>query len=1239
MGRVDVLFGQINLQKGYAGTSALMEHLMGCLSGRLQTGLSTKSTCGTKGYQSFVVAVQEPPVREGKIKGFLSSHRLFYDQSAQQPRAAIYASRNIKLWLIPEYTSGDVATCLWKLDDGKEIYLTSTYMDIQHRDVIPVELQGLMRMASLRNKDVLIMADTNAHSTMWGSPLGNARGERLEEFIFQHNLVVHNTGDQYTFSNRRAATIIDVTLGTPRLADNIEGWKVTNQVQGSDHRFICWNFTISHHKIIKLRKWKLGDWSLFQKELEETIPALPEFWTVAILEKNTRDLMKFINKALDKSCPRKRVYINSVQPNWWHTNLTELHKKVRRALSQFRLTRTDNDHDDLIQARRTFSHAIRKAKRSEWKKFCKEAGDQKKASLLNKIIRRKENKYLGILTKDGKSCQTAEASMEYLLGTHFPGSYTPDDANYPESTDERGCKVCNPAADFITVHRVKVALDSFGSLKAPGVDGFPPIVLKNLGPRALERLTHIYKASYLLGYVPYEWRRARVIFIPKEGKKDYSNPRSFRPITLSSFLVKGLERVLLWELNDTSLSSNPLSENQHAFRRGKSTETALSNMVEYIERALIKGEYALGVFLDIQGAFDNVKPESIVEGMRTKNIDSAMIKWYQHYLLNRQIEVDYEGVRMERKLTLGTPQGGVLSPLMWNLVFEDLLSKYEEGFVRICGFADDAALVTTGSNLRVLHSRMQKAINTALEWGRQNGLTFSPPKTVAVLFHRKIKIEQPPPILMGTEEVNYSDKVRYLGVTMDRQLGWKPHVKQKIQAAKGHLLKLKNAMGKLWGAPPKLTRWLYTGIVRPALTYGALVWHGACRDAYIIRELRKLNRLALMSLGHFRHSTPTAGLEVINHVMPLDLWINYEAISGYVRTQGKNMLKERDLYTKSLHLKGHRQRCREFLEQAGMMELVSDFKPPERVWQRSFKLNRASFEEGKPPSRHLTLNIYTDGSRVHDLTGCGVVIYEDEKVREELSHHLGQQFSVFQGEIFAVKKAADWLSDRQLKHNEIDIFVDSQAALKALVSHEVSSTLVGSTIDSLNEVGEHNYITLHWIKAHAGHPGNEKADEVAKQGALNPSLLSDELPNMPMSMVKKMLRDHFQHVWNERWQQGVDCRQTKQWFPAVDRSKSSRYLDLDRQMLSNMVQIITGHNYLKRHESLVNDNDDSICRLCLEEEETSFHIYAECPALGWARLRVLGNIYWANLQDLTTSQATSFFREATIGRLNGWGME
>ena len=142
-------------------------------------------------------------------------------------------------------------------------------------------------------------------------------------------------------------------------------------------------------------------------------------------------------------------------------------------------------------------------------------------------------------------------------------------------------------------------------------------------------------------------------------------------------------------------------------------------MVEYADSAIIQNKFALGVFLDIQGAFDNVSIDAVIKGMQDKNFPEIFINWYRSYLEYRMVAVNHEGVKVKRFLTRGRPQGGVLSPLAWNLAFESILQTFSKGQVKICGFADDACLIATGESPLFLRFLMQEAIikaHISIDW-------------------------------------------------------------------------------------------------------------------------------------------------------------------------------------------------------------------------------------------------------------------------------------------------------------------------------------------------------------------------------------------------------------------------------------------------------------------------------------------------------------------------------------------
>ena len=66
-----------------------------------------------------------------------------------------------------------------------------------------------------------------------------------------------------------------------------------------------------------------------------------------------------------------------------------------------------------------------------------------------------------------------------------------------------------------------------------------------------------------------------------------------------------------------------------------------------------------------------------------------------------------------------------MSPLVWNLSFDSVLSLFDNTDVKAYGFANDLALLVTGKNYRHMAKTMQLAINNAVSWGKAKGLSFS----------------------------------------------------------------------------------------------------------------------------------------------------------------------------------------------------------------------------------------------------------------------------------------------------------------------------------------------------------------------------------------------------------------------------------------------------------------------------------------------------------------------------------
>ena len=172
---------------------------------------------------------------------------------------------------------------------------------------------------------------------------------------------------------------------------------------------------------------------------------------------------------------------------------------------------------------------------------------------------------------------------------------------------------------------------------------------------------------------------------------------------------------------------------------------------------------------------------------------------------------------------LASPKGGVCSAKFWLIAFNKAIEIINTKYIEGNGYADDCSAIAGGARLDHLVGRMERMLKKLAAWGKTCGLSFNADKTVAVLFTRKKK---DPGIRVRFEGklLEYAETVRYLGVTLDSKLHWKEHVLQKVKAAKRSLMGVSALVRRSHGPCPRLMRWAFQGIVRPALAFGAISW-------------------------------------------------------------------------------------------------------------------------------------------------------------------------------------------------------------------------------------------------------------------------------------------------------------------------------------------------------------------------------------------------------------------------------
>ena len=150
---------------------------------------------------------------------------------------------------------------------------------------------------------------------------------------------------------------------------------------------------------------------------------------------------------------------------------------------------------------------------------------------------------------------------------------------------------------------------------------------------------------------------------------------------------------------------------------------------------------ALGVFLDIEGAFNNTCYDTICDALVKHGSEYTIVRRIRATVEGRVAVATLNGLSVGLAISRDCPQGGVLSPLLWCLVVDDLLARVSGSGVFVQGYTDDICLLTVGKFPNTVSGLMQWALSTIEIWCNEVGLSVNPNKTGLVAFTRKRKLK------------------------------------------------------------------------------------------------------------------------------------------------------------------------------------------------------------------------------------------------------------------------------------------------------------------------------------------------------------------------------------------------------------------------------------------------------------------------------------------------------------------
>lgn len=341
------------------------------------------------------------------------------------------------------------------------------------------------------------------------------------------------------------------------------------------------------------------------------------------------------------------------------------------------------------------------------------------------------------------------------------------------------------------------------------------------------RLSMCFTKCFKEGVFPIPWKKAGLVLIPKAGSDFTARPLKARPICLLSVTGKIFERVIVERLMKW-MELHPkarLSDKQFGFRQGRSTHDALFRVKDIIGNALIENEYVIAVGIDISNAFNSVPFSRVLAALRTKGFPGYLVNIIRDYFRDRTVEYPIAGGGIAcRKVCAGVPQGSVLGPLLWNIVYNEVLETYLFPGCHVLGYADDTLVLVSARSIDRLTVKVNMQTAMVVHQIQGLGLKVAADKTEAALFYgRGRRPVSFPEIRVGDSYIQAGGAIKYLGVILDSRLDFGEHFRYVAAKASRVASALGRLMPNLRG-PSEVKRILYANVIMSVITYGAPVW-------------------------------------------------------------------------------------------------------------------------------------------------------------------------------------------------------------------------------------------------------------------------------------------------------------------------------------------------------------------------------------------------------------------------------
>lgn len=1081
---------------------------------------------------------------------------------------------------------------------------------------IPVERRELEQLIQQLPHPLILMGDMNAAHPLWSMPntRENVRGRVIADLLQEEALsILNNNQPTHYHIQTNTYSIIDLSICSSTIVDQLTYIRV-DSLHDSDHYPIVIKWADPPITVERAQRYNINraNWQ--------------EFNRLTIFEVDTQNMSvqqlydaihdKFITAA-DETIPKTKSNYSKPPVPWWSDDCKAARRARLRAERALRRHHTPQHRTAYNRTRAEMRYTINAARRSSWQTFVSSINQKTTLHQVWKRVQRINGKYsatpLPIIKQQDGSIQADHKTVANLLAEHFSQTssetqYTREFRRFKEQketktlsfrTNEQFC-YNSPITEVEFNTALRTSNES-----SPGMDNISYSFVKHAHPTLRTFILILFNRIFSEAVFPMEWRTSIVIALPKPNK-DLQLCSSYRPISLTSCLCKIMEKIinarLMWYLERNSI----ITLNQSGFRRNRSTTDHLVQLEHHLREAIASSQHTIAIFFDIKKAYDTAWRYGVLEKLYNFGLRGALPIFIANFLRDRSLKVRVGSTLSDSyPVNEGIPQGSVLSCTCFLIAINDIAETLPQT-VRSVLYVDDFTIYMSGRSTNLIERQLQVALRCLKTWSLKSGLQFSLEKTICMhICRRRGCLKAASNITLNNQPIRCSPTHKFLGITLDSSLTWKPHIDQLKKSCIRTLDLFKKLAHSSWGSDSVTLLRLYIMLLKPKLDYGAEAYSSAAIT--YLNSIDTIQNTAIrIATGAFRTS-PVVSLHAKASIPPRYYAREQKLLNFYLRIHvnpthplHELCLDDEELLDPDIQdyipVVSFLSQCCDLHLKYGfeLSRMLADPYPNKPPWLiNSINICEEISSIGKKNIHHNILHqafmhhlqshvgstiLYTDGSKTDE--GVGYAVYGEQVL---IQQHIANMASNYTAELMAIRDAISNATINPTTMN-ITIVTDSLSAIQAINSTNIRHPVVNIIRDLI--IDSNKQVTFCWCPSHVDVYGNEQADRYARE-AINLPMLAQSLPR---DDLKNSVRKSIRAAWLDEWQR-ADGVKLKEAMPDIP----TKYIDTHiRSWSTKLTRMQIGH-IKHTHSFLITGDERPYCMDCIVPL-TVRHILLECPS-------------------------------------------